>query len=63
VRAIRGKALHTLARLLYEKTLGLLDSTGAWSEYYLAGVPRGTRCRPWESAINLEAALRWAEQA
>ena len=51
---------HPLAKLLYERTLGLLDAAGAWAEYYLNGEPRGTRCRPWESAINLEAAIHWA---
>lgn len=43
---------------LAEATLGLLDSTGAWVEYYRDGKPQGTRCRPWESAINLLACLR-----
>ena len=45
---------------LYRETLAIVDETGAWSEYYLDGVPSGTRCRPWESAINLEALLRFA---
>jgi hypothetical protein len=45
---------------LYEKTLSLLDPAGAWVEYYLDHRPAGTRCRPWESAINLEALLFWA---
>jgi len=46
--------------ILYEKTLSLVDETGAWVEYYLDHKPQGTRCRPWESAINLEALLHWA---
>jgi hypothetical protein len=37
--------------------LSVLDSTGAWVEYYVDGHPNGTFCRPWESAINLEAAI------
>jgi hypothetical protein len=45
---------------LYEKTLSLRDPAGAWVEYYLDHRPAGTRCRPWESAINLEALLFWA---
>ena len=51
---------HPLARLLYEKTLSLLDPAGAWVEYYLHHRPAGTRCRPWESAINIEALLHYA---
>jgi hypothetical protein len=43
---------------LAQATLALLDSTGAWVEYYRDGKPQGTRCRPWESAINLLACLQ-----
>lgn len=50
---------HPLARELYEKTLELADDTGAWAEYYRDHKPAGTRCRPWESAINVEALLHW----
>ncbi|MCX6227175.1 MAG: hypothetical protein NTV01_20905, partial [Bacteroidia bacterium] len=45
---------------LFDKTLSVLDQTGAWAEYYLNDLPYGTRCRPWESAINLEALIDWA---
>jgi hypothetical protein len=45
---------------LYRETLSIVDETGAWSEYYLDGIPSGTRCRPWESAINLEALIHFA---
>jgi hypothetical protein len=45
---------------LYRETLKIADETGAWSEYYLDGIPSGTRCRPWESAINLEALIKYA---
>jgi hypothetical protein len=45
---------------LYRETLSIADETGAWSEYYLDGIPSGTRCRPWESAINLEALIDFA---
>lgn len=48
------------SREIFEKTLSIADETGAWSEYYLGDLPSGTRCRPWESAINLEALLRYA---
>ncbi len=44
----------------YLKTLSLTDQNGAWSEYYLNGLPNGTRYRPWESAINLEALIDFA---
>jgi hypothetical protein len=44
----------------YDKTLSVVDKTGAWSEYYLNDQPYGTRCRPWESAINLEALILFA---
>ena len=44
----------------YKRTLSVVDQEGSWSEYYLNDQPSGTRCRPWESAINLEALLDWA---
>jgi hypothetical protein len=38
------------------QTLNLVDATGVWVEYYdLAGKAFNTRCRPWESAINILA--------
>lgn len=52
---------HPMARTLFEKTLELADTTGAWAEYYRDNKPAGTRCRPWESAINAEALLHWVE--
>ena len=51
-----------LAAPVYERALQMVDPTGAWAEYYVDGKPHGTRCRPWESAINIEALLRYAEQ-
>ncbi len=53
---------HPMARELYEKTLDLADATGAWAEYYRDHKPSGTRCRPWESAINAEALLHWVKK-
>ena len=53
---------HPAAQQIAHKTLTLVDQTGAWVEYYLSHQPSGTRCRPWESAINLEALLHWAMQ-
>jgi hypothetical protein len=62
-----GVLLYALNRLadpgaaeMYAQTLALLDAAGAWAEYYRGNQPLGTRCRPWESAINLEAVLEWA---
>jgi len=53
---------HPMGRDLYEKTLALADATGAWAEYYRNHQPAGTRCRPWESAIDVEALLHWIEK-
>lgn len=53
---------HPMARALYERTVALADTTGAWAEYYRGTKPSGTRCRPWESAINIEALLHWIEK-
>ena len=36
---------------------GRRDRFGMWSEFYSEGIAVGTRCRPWESAMNV-AALR-----
>jgi hypothetical protein len=48
------------APLVYDKTLSVVDREGSWSEYYMNDRPSGTRCRPWESAINLEALINQA---
>ncbi len=53
---------HPMARDLYEKTIQLADATGSWAEYYRDHKPFCTRCRPWESAINVEALLHWIEK-
>ncbi len=47
---------------IFRKTISIADETGAWSEYYIGSTPSGTRCRPWESAINLEALIEFAER-
>lgn len=49
---------HPQAGALARCTLDLLDPTGCWVEYYADGKPQGTRCRPWESAINCLAILK-----
>ena len=48
---------HPLAAEIFQLTLDRRDSTGAWVEYYRAGQPIATRCRPWETSINIEALL------
>ena len=50
------------AEKLYRQTLAVTDSAGVWSEYYLNNTPYLTRYRPWESAINIEALLKFADQ-
>jgi hypothetical protein len=65
-----GFLLYALTRLshpgaqdLYRRTLALADSSGAWVEYYRGEQPQGTRCRPWESGINIEALLAYAARS
>jgi len=62
-----GYLLYTLTKLknplaeeIYNEMMSLIDPTGVWVEYYLDGKPYNTRCRPWESGINLEAAINYA---
>jgi len=50
---------HPLAGEIYRKMMDLRDETGTWCEYYQDGVPSGCRYRPWESGINLEAAIHY----
>jgi hypothetical protein len=54
------KIRSKLADEIYDKMFSLIDPTGAWVEYYDNNQPRGTRYRPWESGINLEAAIIFA---
>ncbi len=46
---------------LLSAALAARDECGMWSEYYtLSGghaLPSGTRCRPWESAVNMDGIL------
>lgn len=44
--------------LLLQKMLSLRDAAGAWVEYYLNDQPENTMCRPWESGINIMAAVK-----
>jgi hypothetical protein len=66
-----GLTLYALSRCFPEDTetlnefctamLNIRDSTGAWVEYYRSGIPTGTPCRPWESAVNIAALLEPAD--
>lgn len=55
------KAGDPLRYRIYEEMMNALDKTGVWVEYYVEDKPNGTFCRPWESAINIEAAITFAE--
>lgn len=50
-----------MAPEIYTYIQNLLDETGAWVEYYKDGIAFNTRCRPWESGINIEALIRFEE--
>ena len=50
---------HPLAGKIYRKMMNLRDETGTWCEYYQDDAPSGCRYRPWESGINLEAAIHF----
>ncbi|MDD3108816.1 MAG: hypothetical protein PHV49_06380 [Alistipes sp.] len=50
-----------LSEEIYTQMMNLRDSAGAWVEYYVDGIPNGCRCRPWESGINIEAAILYAQ--
>ena len=53
---------HELSDEVYRKMMDLRDGAGAWVEYYVDGHPSGCGCRPWESGIDIEAAIRYAER-
>lgn len=53
---------HPAAQAVYDRMMAMRDPVGVWVEYYEEGAPRGTRCRPWESGINLEAAIHFVEK-
>jgi len=50
---------HLEADDLLAHMLKVRDDTGAWVEYYVDNAPHNTRCRPWESGINIEGALTY----
>ena len=52
---------NSLAIPALEGMLEFLDDTGAWVEYYDGHTPAHSRCRPWESGINITAIQKFAE--
>ena len=61
-----GLMLYNAAKLnlsikndVLKKTLELLDSSGAWVEYYDNDIPFNCRCRTWESSINIEGIIEY----
>jgi hypothetical protein len=60
---IAAKKYNLPADDLLSQMLDIRDSAGAWVEYYVENRPLGTRCRPWESGINIEAALNCLRNA
>lgn len=55
-----AKKKDKMAERILKDMLTLVDETGAWVEYYHNGLPMGCNYRPWESAINIEAAILYA---
>ena len=56
-----AKAAGLDADALLADMLAIRDECGAWAEYYKGLTPQGTRCRPWESAINIAGALKYLD--
>ncbi len=40
-----------------------LDRYGTWAEYYDENGPRGSRCRPWETGMNIAALIQHSRAA
>jgi hypothetical protein len=55
-----AKERDKMADRILADMLSVVDETGAWVEYYHNGLPMGCNYRPWESAINIEAAIAYA---
>lgn len=58
--AVRLNALRRAGldwRGALDEMLGARDEDGVWWEYYRDGRPYGCPCRPWESALDMEAIL------
>jgi len=53
---------HPQAENELQRMINMLDSTGAWTEYYDESdkfKEKNCRCRPWESAINISAIIKY----
>jgi len=44
---------------IFRKMMNLRDNSGSWVEYYSSALAMGCKCRPWESGVNIEAAIRY----
>ena len=53
---------HPFAKEIYDLSISVLDETGVWCEFYKNNVPYNTRCRPWESGINVEGLITYHEK-
>ena len=53
---------HLNADKLLQKMLELQDECGGWAEYYHGNDPANTRCRPWESAINIAGGIEYLKK-
>jgi len=54
------RSRHPGAEAVLAHVVSIADSTDAWVEYYDAGRPFNTRCRPWESGMNITAVRHYA---
>lgn len=53
---------HPAASKVLRHIVDIADTTDAWVEYYDAGKPFNTRCRPWESGMNIAAIVSYMRQ-
>jgi hypothetical protein len=53
------KLNSSLKEVALRKMLGVLNSVGAWDEYYDSDKPYNCRTRPWESAVNVDALVEY----
>lgn len=54
-----AESKHPIAEQVFKHVIGIVDTAGAWVEYYLEGTPQGCRCRPWESGMNIAAVIHY----
>lgn len=50
---------HPAAPQVLRHIVDIADTTNAWVEFYDAGKPFNTRCRPWESGMNIAAIVAY----